>query len=198
MKTNKKATVTEFTSFLPMIVTLLLFALCFGAILGFLKSFTFALVWGDVESHTIILMSRLVSSSSCFAYEQISQSRDISEVYNPYLFKRVKVGIIDLNKVTKGRIDNCISYGIEDTSGADLAKVSAQLGYVVNLVDLETGQRLFFEQKKNCYGMDKCNVHTTSSPVLVKHPDGHIGFGKLYLTLTYLLVTDQIVSEAIL
>lgn len=192
---NKKALVVELTSFLPLLVTLLLFALCFGAILGFLQSFTFSLVWGDVESHAIVLISRLVSSSNCFAYEQNSLSRDISQLYNPFLFKRVRVGIIDLNKVSKDRIDNCISYSVEETSGADLTKVSATLGYVVNLVDLQTGKTLFFAQNNNCYGLEKCDIHTLSSPVLVKYPDGSIGYGKLYFTLTYLLTSEQILSE---
>jgi len=197
MKTSKKAMVIEFTSFLPLLITLFLFAMCFGAIMGFLQSFTFSLVWGDVESHTVILITRLISSSSCFAYEQNSLSRDISSIYSPMLFKRVRAGIIDLNKVSRDRVDNCISYSIEETSGADLAKVSSVLGYVVSLVDLKSGETLFYAQNKNCYGLERCSVHSLNSPVLVKHPDGSIRFGKLYFTLTYLLTTDQVLSEAL-
>jgi hypothetical protein len=166
------------------LITVILFVIVIGVIISYLETFTFATVWGDIDTYTATMFSRLISSPSCFAAEETYISRDVSSPYISYSNKRVRAGLIDFKKLAPERVLTCIDYNVTETSGADRAKLGAEIGYSIRVVDLITNDEIFSEIENTCYG-ERCSQYSIRAPVMIKYFDGDVSPARIYFTFYY-------------
>ena len=179
----KKAMITALSHFLPLLITVFLFAVVIGLLIGFMDSLSFSTVWGNMDSHVSSLLFRLVSSTDCLAAEEEYPGIDFSSS-TPLSTKRAKIGLIDNSKLSDFRIERCFTYSIKETSGSDIGKIGSRIGYSLDVSDLDNGISIFSSRKNECSG-SKCSSFELSSPSILRYEDGKRKFVNLKLKLFY-------------